>query len=212
VDLLQDLAANEIEYTNPGRMADETPEPRSSRMADPPHHWTIGLSIAALVFSLTSTAVSMYSVHFGGLQYKLAESVRDDAKKAAQLQARDLERTRKAAEDSAMGSQRSAEAAEKLVEGMNRSARAAESSTKAGEESVSISRRALLLSVVGTFLHPTTKVHARQDLRAVIRRRRYAPVKHSPNRPIRYRPHFLNLTWEMLDSVPKFVDSAIDFG
>src|SRR5581483_8202218 len=91
----------------------ETPEERARRIADRPHHWTIGLSIGAICVSLVSAGVSFYYAHFAALQYENAKGVREDAREAAKKQSADLERTRRAAEDSA-------NAAKDLAKGMER--------------------------------------------------------------------------------------------
>ena len=88
-------------YNGRFQMAEETSEQLAQRMADRPHHWTIGLSIGAIVVALGSAGVALYSAHFASLQYELAMGVREDAKQSAQKQASDLERTRTAAEKSA---------------------------------------------------------------------------------------------------------------
>jgi len=138
----------------------ETPPPRveampstspshidqNAKIADRPHHWTVSLSVAALLVSLASAGVSMYSARFARLQYQLALDVRADARKAAEKQTADVGRTRKAAEDSAAAAKILADANLKGLTITERSARAAETSATAGRESLAISKRALLLS------------------------------------------------------------------
>ena len=111
-----------------------------------PINWDRWLSGAALVIALGAAI-------FSGLQYrasdreataaelqvKIAQGARDDAKQAAKEQAADVERSRKAAEASAT-------AAKALADGMQRSASAAEASAKAGNESLQLSRQAMVLS------------------------------------------------------------------
>lgn len=91
------------------------PEENTRLLADRPHHWTIGLSIGAIVVAIMSVGISFYSAHFAALQYENATAVRKDARDAAKKQAEDLERTRKAAEISAAAADTSAEAAGRLA-------------------------------------------------------------------------------------------------
>jgi hypothetical protein len=111
-----------------------------------PINWDRWLGGAALF-------VAMGAAVFSGLQYRasdreataaeeqvrLARIAGDDAKRATKEQAADVQRSRKAAEDSAL-------AAKALAEGMQRSASAAEASARAGNESLKLSRQAMMLS------------------------------------------------------------------
>jgi hypothetical protein len=73
---------------------------QKEQVADRPHNWTISLSIAAILLSLLSAAVSMYSSHIAHLQYNLAVTARDAAKKAEEKQAANTEKSLRTAEDS----------------------------------------------------------------------------------------------------------------
>jgi hypothetical protein len=105
----------------------EITAPAREEIADRPHHWTIILSIAAVVVSMTSAATAVY-------QYRLALQARTDAREAAKQQKADMERTRKAAEDSASASRQALGITE-------RSARAAEASAAASKQALSIGER-----------------------------------------------------------------------
>ncbi len=106
----------------------ETAEVSAQRkIADRPHHWTLFLSIAAVLVSLASACTSIY-------QYRLALQAREDARESAKKQIADVERTRKAAEDSA-------DAAKASLAIAGRSARAAETSALAAKLGLDINER-----------------------------------------------------------------------
>lgn len=104
------------------------------------------MSVAALVISLGAATFSFLGYRAADRQARAAEDqvrmarvARDDAQQATRAQAQDVERSRKASEDSAR-------AAQDLAKGMLRSARAAEESAQAGASSLSLGKRALVLS------------------------------------------------------------------
>ena len=97
------------------------------------------VAIGAAIFSGLQYRASERQARAEEEQVKIAREARDDAKQAAKEQAADVERSRKAAEASAS-------AAKTLADGMHRSASAAEASAKAGNESLKLSRQAMILS------------------------------------------------------------------
>jgi len=112
----------------------DTPAKGPENVADRPHHWTVLLSIAAVLVSMTSAGTSVY-------QYRLALRVREDAREAAKKQMADIERTRKAAEDSAA-------AAIKSLDITERNARAAEDSASAARLAVGVAQQQYALNFV----------------------------------------------------------------
>jgi len=104
------------------------------------------ISVAALCISLVAALFSFFQYRAASRQaraaedqVRIAEGARDDARRAAQAQAQDVERSRKASEESA-------KAAQDLAKAMSRSATAAEANAQAGASSLSLAKRALILS------------------------------------------------------------------
>jgi hypothetical protein len=108
-------------------MVDQTPDEeeavknRIREMADRPHYWTILLSTVAIVVSILSAIVSMYSAHFAELQYNLAAQVRVDSVEAAKRQ-------KKALDEAAQGVKDSADALKNVADAARETASAARNS------------------------------------------------------------------------------------